>query len=112
MKKKTKYNNTKVKTKYGTFDSKKEYSIWLMLVKKQKLGAIKDLRRQVPFTLIDKSEFGREIKYICDYLYEDCKTGEIVVCDAKSDYTEQNPVFQLKARIFAERYKTKITILK
>lgn len=112
MKKKTKYNNTKVKTKYGTFDSKKEYSIWLTLVRKQKLGEIKNLRRQVPFTLIDKSEFGREIKYICDYLYEDCKTGEISVLDCKSDYTEKNPVFQLKARIFAERYKTKIKIIK
>lgn len=107
--KKMKFGNIKATTKEGTFDSKKEYNWWNKLKQKEKKGEISHLQRQVPITLIDKSSFGREIKYIADFTYEDKKTQEICVCDAKGFETD---VFKLKARLFAERYGFKIKILK
>lgn len=114
MKKKRigKYNNKIVKTKDGKFDSKKEYSIWLKLKRQQERGLICNLQRQVPFVLMEESKWGQARKYIADFVYTDCKTGELVVADAKSNATEVDPVFSLKARLFAEIYNKEIKILK
>lgn len=107
-----KYKNIIVKTKDGKFDSKKEHSVWLKLKKQQEMGLIKNLKRQVPFVLIEKSKWGRERKYIADFVYTDCETGELVVADCKSDATESDAVFSLKSRLFAEIYDKKIKIIK
>lgn len=112
MQKRPKYNNRKVEKVDGVFDSKKEYTIWLKLKRQEEMGLIENLQRQVPFVLIPKSKFGREIKYIADYVYSDTNSGEIVVADLKSGITEKNPVFKIKARLFAEKYGFEITILK
>lgn len=112
-KKKTgKYKNIIVKTKDGKFDSKKEHSVWLKLKRQEGMGLIQDLKRQVPFVLIEKSKWGRERKYIADFVYTDCETGELVVADCKSDSTENDAVFSLKARLFAEIYGKEIKIIK
>lgn len=110
--KKGKYNNIIVKTKDGKFDSKKEHSIWLKLKRQQEMGLIKNLQRQVPFVLIEKSKWGRERKYIADFVYTDCNTNEIIVADCKSDATESDALFSLKARLFAEIYGQEIKIIK
>lgn len=104
-----KFKNIKVVTKEGTFDSKKEYNWWLKLKKRAEKGEISHLQRQVPITLVEKSKFGREIKYIADFTYEEKKTKEMCVCDVKGIITD---VFKLKARLFAEKYGFEIKILK
>lgn len=112
IKNKGKYHNIIIKTKDGKFDSKKEYSIWLKLKRQEERGLIKDLKRQVPFVLIEKSKWGRERKYIADFVYTDCETGELVVADCKSDATENDALFSLKERLFAEIYDKQIKIIK
>lgn len=65
----------------------------------ERAGAIKDLKRQVPYMLIDKSRYGRAIKYVADFVYyEDDK---LVVEDVKGVRT---PVYKLKKRLMAERF--------
>lgn len=49
-----KFNNRKITTEEGTFDSKLEYERWLFLKEAEKKGLIRDLRKQVPFLLIPK----------------------------------------------------------
>lgn len=109
QKSKSKFFNKKIETKYGKFDSKREYTIFLKYKRQEELGIIKNLQRQIPFVLIDKSEYGREIKYIADFVYEEISSGEILVVDVKGLET---PVFKLKARLFAERYGREIKIVK
>ena len=112
MHRKGKYNNKIVYKKDGKFDSQKEYTFWLKLKRQEEMGLIRNLDRQVPFLLIEKSKFGREIKYIADFVYVDNKTNEVIVADLKSNFTEKNQVFRIKARIFAEKYGFEIKILK
>lgn len=109
MKKNNKFKNIKIKTPYGTFDSKREYTIWLHLLRQQELGQIQKLQRQFPFELISASQYGRAIKYIADFVYIDVSNNELVVADCKGFITEE---FRLKARLFAEKYNTQIKILK
>lgn len=114
MKKKTKYNNTKVKTKYGTFDSKKEYSIWLTLLRKQEMGLIRNLDRQVPFLLIPtqyetikgkKKLIERECKYIADFVYNDINSNQQIVFDCKGVKT---PEYIIKRKLMFAIYGIKI----
>lgn len=98
-----KYHAQKVVIDGHTFPSKKEGSRYQELCLLQRAGAITDLKIQVPFTLIDKSEYGREIKYVADFVYYE--DGWMVVEDTKGFRT---PTYKLKARLFAERYHLKI----
>ena len=50
--KQNKYRNKKVQYDEMTFDSKKEYSYYLKYKLMEQAGEIKDLKMQVPFTLI------------------------------------------------------------
>ena len=88
---KSKFNNRKVETAEGTFDSVGEWKRWVVLREAEKAGLIKDLERQVRFTLIptqyrtetvhlktkDKQVrrvAEREITYTADFVYK--KKGE------------------------------------
>lgn len=95
---KHKFNNKKMETPDGQFDSKGEWQRWLVLKEAEKDGRIGNLRRQVKYILIptqyrteivhlktkDK-EVQRvaehEISYKADFVYE--KDGETVVEDFK-----------------------------
>ncbi|MBQ0112290.1 MAG: DUF1064 domain-containing protein [Bacteroidales bacterium] len=87
------------------FASKKEAQRYLELKLMQKAGVIKDLRMQVPFILIEKSEYGRQVKYIADFTYyENHQNGiwkNYVVEDTKGFRTD---VYKLKKRMLAEKY--------
>lgn len=98
-----KYRNIKVMYKGIKFDSKKEFERYLILEDMYKKGKIKDLKLQVPYTLIDKSCFGNAVKYVADFVYK--KDDQIVVEDVKGFKT---PVYRLKKRILAERYGIEI----
>ena len=90
-----KYHNRVLNTPDGKFDSVHEFTRWQELKLLQRAGEIYDLQRQVPFVLIptQKDEITgkvieRECKYIADFTYRSCKTGRIVVEDAKGAKTK------------------------
>ena len=101
---KSKCKNKKCEYKGMKFDSLKEKDVYLRYEMLFRVGKIYDLRRQVPYILIDKSKYGRAIKYIADIVYKDINTNTDVVIDVKSVYTAKMPVYRLKKRMFAERY--------
>ena len=94
-----KYHNRKTSVDGIRFDSKKEAKRYLELKILEKAGAIKDLRRQVPYVLINKSRYGRAIKYVADFVYYE--DNKLVVEDVKGVRT---PVYKLKKRLMAERF--------
>ena len=87
------------------FDSKKEAQRYKELKLFERAGAIKDLRLQVPYVLIEKSEYGREIKYYADFVYFDCEENRTIIEDTKGFRTD---IYKLKKRLLAEKYGTKI----
>lgn len=105
-KSKSKYNNKKITVDGMVFDSKKEYLRFRELSMLVEIGDISDLQRQVPYVLIDKSEYGRQIKYVADFVYKD-KSGNLIVEDVKSKPT-RTQLYLLKKRLLAERYGIKI----
>jgi len=60
---KHKFNNKKVETPEGVFDSKGEWQRWLFLKDAERRGEIKDLERQVRFTLIP-TQYRTEIVHL------------------------------------------------
>lgn len=58
-----KFNNKKVETPEGVFDSKGEWQRWLFLKEAEKNGQISDLRRQVKYTLIP-TQYRTEIVHL------------------------------------------------
>lgn len=89
-----------------TFDSIAESQRYSQLKLLERAKAIIDLKRQVKFVLIDKSQYGREVSYIADFTYYD--GNKLVVEDVKGIKTD---IFKLKARLFAERYGFEIKII-
>ena len=100
---KSKYHAVKEKVDGITFASKKEAQRYRELKLMEQAKAIQDLQIQVAFPLIKKSEFGREIKYIADFVYFD--NGHMVVEDTKGFKTD---VYKLKKRLMAELYGIEI----
>lgn len=107
-----KYHNRKTEVNGIVFDSKHEAERWIELRYMERAGMIYDLQRQVPFVLIPKQVdevtgrvIEREAKYIADFTYRSCKTGRIVVEDAKGAKTE---VYKLKKKIMLYRHGIQI----
>lgn len=96
-----KYRNKKTVINGIKFDSKKEGSRFLELKYLERSGLITDLKTQVTFVLIEKSQYGRQIVYKADFTYTE--DGKLVVEDVKSTATK-TPVYRLKKRLMAERY--------
>ena len=99
----SKYRNKKVAFDGIIFDSKREKDRYLELIMLEKANIVKDLKLQVPFILVDKSKWGRAIKYIADFTY--ISNDQLVVEDCKGFRT---PVYKLKKRLFSERYGVEI----
>ena len=68
---KRKFNNKKITINGITFDSKKEASRYLGLIKLQEKGVIHDLKTQVKFELIPKQKGERSCNYVADFVYKD-----------------------------------------
>ncbi len=101
--KQSKYNAVKTILDDIKFDSKKEARRYIQLKQMERAGLIKKFRLQVPFVLVDKSCYGREIKYVADFVY--IENDAEIVEDVKGVKT---PVYRLKKRLMAERYGIKI----
>ena len=82
-----KFNNKKMETPDGVFDSKGEWQRWLVLKEAQRQGLIRNLRRQVRYTLLPtqyrdeivrlktktkvvKRVAEREVTYTADFVYD------------------------------------------
>lgn len=91
----SKYGNRKVIYDGMAFDSKKECQRYIELKLLEKAGEIKDLKRQVKYTLIpsQKDDRGkiieRECIYIADFVYFDCRENQSVVEDVKGFRTKE-----------------------
>lgn len=111
-KKRPKYGNKGFRDTEGIYwHSKGEHTRWCELRMLEKAGKIKDLKRQVTYTLEVKGvehTFRRE--YVADYEY--IKDGILVTEDFKSDVTEKLEVFRMKADLFYALYGRKIHIEK
>lgn len=108
-----KYNNKKIETQDGTFDSQKEYGRWCDLKWMQRAGQITCLQRQVPFELIPSQKRNgktveRPCTYIADFVYFD-KSGEKIVEDVKGYRQGQAyQVFAIKRKLMLEIYDIQI----
>lgn len=100
----SKYKAIKTEVDGIKFDSKKEAKRYQELKLLEKSGKIKDLQLQVPYIIIDKSKWGRAIKYVCDFQYYELQNNlwVPVVEDTKGYRTA---VYKLKKRLVAERYE-------
>lgn len=108
-----KYYATKVVFGGETFDSKKEFYRWSDLKMLEKVGKIKDLKRQVKYVLIpaqrDKAGklIEREVSYIADFEY--IENGAKVVEDTKG-YTRgaAYQLFIIKRKLMLQRYGIRV----
>lgn len=99
----SKYHAKKETVDGITFASRKEASRYRQLKLLERAKAIQDLQMQVKFPLIPKSKYGREIRYIGDFVYYE--DGHMVVEDTKGFKTD---VYKLKKRLMAEKYGIEI----
>lgn len=84
-----------------TFASRKEARRYRQLKLLERAREIQGLELQVSYPLIKKSKYGREIKYIADFVY--LENGKTIVEDVKSKATV-TPVYRLKKRLMQELY--------
>lgn len=104
-----KYHNKKTIIDGIKFDSKKEAARWCELKKLEEAGEISDLRRQIPFILINGEEGPdgrklRPLKYVADFVYYD-KNDNQVVEDSKGMKTD---VYKLKKRLMWHLFRIAI----
>ena len=110
-----KYHATKIDSADGKFDSALEYKRWVYLKCLETEGAIKNLVRQVPYTLIptlynkDGKVLYRECKYLSDMEYDVVATGEHVVEDVKGMVL---PVFRLKQKLMYHVFGVEVKVVK
>lgn len=117
--KNNKYSNQKVTIDGETFDSKKEAKRYCELKLLERAGEIRHLRRQKKFLLIP-SQFEevtdakgkpkqkcieRECVYIADFVYQDSRTGKLVVEDTKGVRTKE---YIIKRKLMLKEYGIKI----
>jgi hypothetical protein len=98
-KKRSKYGNKKTTIDGIKFDSKKEAERWLVLQSLEQAGKIRDLRRQVRYSLMVNHKL--ICAYVADFVYyQGCKASEVVE-DVKSDATRKLPVYVMKKKLMA-----------
>ena len=109
---KNKYNNIKVEFEGQKFDSKKELLRYRELTILEEQGKIMELKRQVPFVLIDtqryKGKTYRSCKYYADFTYREPNNEKLVVEDVKGGKATQTTEFIIKEKLLIERYGKEI----
>ena len=96
-----KYHNVKTTSSDGiTHDAKGECERWEELRLLERSGAIRSLRRQVPFALVVGGVL--VCTYIADFVYED--GAATIVEDRKSPRTRQLSAYRIKAKLMQALY--------
>lgn len=102
-----KYGNRKVQTPDGCIhDSQKEANRWMELKLYERAKVIKELKRQVRYTLIPKQDGERACEYIADFVYTDCKSGETIVEDTKG-FKTKDYIIKRKLMLYVHGIKIK-----
>lgn len=107
----SKYRNEKIELDGMVFDSKHEAHRWCELKYMERVGLIKDLKRQVRFEVIpaqyDERDriIERPTTYIADFVYTE--NGKKVVEDAKSPATKTD-VYKIKKKLMLQKYGIRI----
>lgn len=109
-----KYHATKIDSADGKFDSALEYKRWVYLKCLEAEGTIKNLVRQVPYTLIptlykDGKVLYRECKYVSDFEYDMVSTGEHIVEDVKGIVL---PIFKIKQKLMYDKFGVEVRVVK
>lgn len=104
---KRKFNNKKITINGITFDSKKEASRYLGLIKLQEKGVIHDLKTQVKFELIPKQKGERSCNYVADFVYKDVNDN-LIVEDVKGSKKTLTPVYSIKRKLMLFKHGIKI----
>lgn len=106
----SKYNSKKTVVDGQTFDSRKEANRYQELLLLERVGAIKNLSRQVKFVLIPSQRdeatgkvVERECSYKADFVYEE--DGKTIVEDVKGFRTKE---YVIKRKLLLWRYGLKI----
>lgn len=98
-----KYRNVKCVYDGLKFDSKKEAQRYAELKLLEKCGAIQNLKTQVKFCIVPKTEKNRRARfYIADFVYTE--NGVNTIEDVKSPITRRNPVYSLKKALVLVNY--------
>ena len=103
----SKYKNRKTTVEGITFDSKKEAARFQELRLLERAGEIQDLHCQVSIELVPAQRDAkgklveRPVKYLADFVYQNCATGERVVEDVKGYRTD---VYKIKRRLMKHLY--------
>lgn len=98
----SKYHNHKVEIDGLKFDSVWEARRWQELRLLERAGVIRDLRRQVRFEAIPKTETERACFYVADFVYAEGQ--QLVIEDAKSPATRANREYVNKRKAVKWRY--------
>ena len=114
MNRPNKYKATKIETTAGKFDSSLEYKRWVYLKALEQNGEIKNLVRQVPYTLIPSQYKNgkvlyRECKYVSDFEYVVVATDEHIVEDVKGIIL---PIFRLKQKMMFYFFGVQVKVVK
>ena len=102
-----KYRNIKIVVDGVKFDSKKEYRRNCELELLQKAGKIKNLERQVKFTLLgtfkdNQGKTERGVSFIIDFAYQE---GRFKIAeDVKSVVTKKDSTYIIKRKLFKAAY--------
>ena len=108
-----KYKNKKVAYDGMVFDSIKECNRYKELKMFERAGVIRELRTQVKYILIPSQYLNgkcveREVSYIADFTYFDCKECKYVVEDVKSAITRKNKDYIIKRKLMLYTHNIKI----
>lgn len=103
-----KYHNKKTERDGILFDSKKEAQRWSELKLWEKVGGIKNLQRQVKYTLIKGQRWTdgkkhRDTIYIADFVYT--MDGKVIVEDVKGFRTD---AYRIKRELMKELYDIEV----
>lgn len=99
----SKYGNKKTVVGKVVFDSQKEANRACELAMLEKSGIIKNLKRQVRFEVVPKTESERAVNYVADFVYEE--NGKLICEDVKSDATRKDKAYIIKRKLFKYLYK-------
>lgn len=97
-----KYRNKKVVVDGEKFDSKKEAARCMELQFLEKIGRIKNLKKQMKFQIVPPQKGERVRYYIADFVYEE--NGVQVIEDVKSAITKKNSTYTLKRALVKYLY--------
>jgi len=117
----SKHKNKRIEIDGVKFSSGREANRWRELKLLERIGAISELKLQVPYELAPAVIMdGRKkpaIRYYADFVYwkidesrkNEFPNGEWIIEDSKSPHLRKNPVYRIKKHLMMSVHKLQIT---